>query len=229
VDWSPFDIVGLDAFRGLRNAATYRDDLRREFAHGKPVAIMEVGCCTFRGAGDYGGAGRHIAMEPDSVTPKPGLVRDEGEQVRHLDDLMPIFEDEGADSVFWFSFAGYGTPHRLKGPDPDLVHARGVDGASGETGTFVLSVPDHRAAAMGALAVRSSDSKARKASSCLHSTAPLALDARNWAQRWPGVGSPRRSRAHSGTTWWTSRSRHRLRPCRKPYSTEVRARSFSAR
>ncbi|WP_406311722.1 hypothetical protein OHA77_23825 [Streptosporangium sp. NBC_01639] len=33
MDWSPFDIVGLDAFRGLRNAATYRDDLRKEFAH----------------------------------------------------------------------------------------------------------------------------------------------------------------------------------------------------
>lgn len=69
---------------------------------------------------DYGGAGRHIAMEPDGVTPKPGLVRDQGEQVRYLDDLMPIFEDEGVDSVFWFNFAGYGTPHRLKGPDPDL-------------------------------------------------------------------------------------------------------------
>jgi hypothetical protein len=82
---------------------------------------MEVGCCTFRGAGDYGGAGWHVAMEPDGLTPKPGLVRDEGEQVRYLDDLMPIFEDEGVDSVFWFSFAGYGTPHRLKGPDPDLA------------------------------------------------------------------------------------------------------------
>ncbi|WP_428949976.1 hypothetical protein [Streptomyces sp. cg35] len=42
VDWSPFGIVGLDAFRGVRNAATYRDDLREEFSHGKPVAIMEV-------------------------------------------------------------------------------------------------------------------------------------------------------------------------------------------
>ncbi|SED95013.1 hypothetical protein SAMN04490357_6419 [Streptomyces misionensis] len=121
VDWSPFDIVGLDAFRSLRNAATYRDDLRKEFTHGKPVAIMEVGCCTFRGAGDYGGSGWYVAMEPDGVTPKPHLVRDEGEQVRCLDELMPVFEDEGVDSVFWFSFAGYGTPHRLSGPDPDLA------------------------------------------------------------------------------------------------------------
>lgn len=121
VDWSPFDIVGLDAFRGLRNAATYRDDLRKEFAHGKPVAILEVGCCTYRGAGDYGGAGWYMAMEADGVTPKPGLVRDEGEQVRYLDDLLPVFEEEGVDSLFWFSFAGYSTPHRTSGPDPDLA------------------------------------------------------------------------------------------------------------
>lgn len=121
VDWSPFDIVGLDAFRGLRNAATYRDDLRKEFAHGKPVAITEVGCCTFRGAGDYGGSGWYVAMGPDGVTPKADLVRDESEQVRYLDDLLPAFEEEGVDSLFWFSFAGYGTPHRSSGPDPDLA------------------------------------------------------------------------------------------------------------
>lgn len=121
MDWSPFDIVGLDAFRGLRNAATYRNDLRKEFAHGKPVAITEVGCCTFRGAGDYGGSGWYVAMEPDGVTPKADLVRDESEQVRYLDDLLPIFEEEGVDSLFWFSFAYYGTPHRSSGPDPDLA------------------------------------------------------------------------------------------------------------
>jgi hypothetical protein len=122
VDWSPFDIVGLDAFRGLRNAATYRDDLRKEFIHGKPVAILEVGCCTFRGAGDYGGAGWYVAMEPDGVTLKSDLVRDEGEQVRYLNDLMPIFEKEGVDSVFWFSFADYRNPHRPHtGPDLDMA------------------------------------------------------------------------------------------------------------
>jgi hypothetical protein len=104
--------VGLDAFRGLRNAPTYRDDLRKEFAHGKPVAIMEAGCCTYQGAGDYGGAGWYMAKEADGVTLKPDLVRDEGEQVRYLDDLMTVFEEEGVDSAFWFSFVGFATPHR---------------------------------------------------------------------------------------------------------------------
>ncbi|MGW2104113.1 hypothetical protein ACWCPX_41915 [Streptomyces olivaceoviridis] len=99
MDWSPFDIVGLDAFRSLRNAAPYRNDLRKEFTHGKPVAIMEVGCCTFRGAGDYGGSGWYVAMEPDGVTPKPHLVRDESEQVRYLDELITVFGDEGVDCL----------------------------------------------------------------------------------------------------------------------------------
>ncbi|MFE9865188.1 hypothetical protein ACFYPZ_21050 [Streptomyces sp. NPDC005506] len=122
VDWGPFDIVGLDAFRGLRNAATYRDDLRREFTHGKPVAILEVGCCTFREAGDYGGAGWYVAMEPDGVTLKSDLVRDESEQVRYIDDLMPIFDEEGVDSVFWFSFVDGRNPHRThSGPDLDMA------------------------------------------------------------------------------------------------------------
>ncbi|GAA2591664.1 hypothetical protein [Streptomyces tubercidicus] len=121
VDWAPFDIVGLDAFRSLRNAPTYRTDLRKECGHGKPVAIMEAGCCTYRGAGEHGGAGWYMAREADGVTLKPGLVRDEGEQVRYLDDLMTVFEGEGVDSVFWFSFAGFSTPHRTSGPDEDLA------------------------------------------------------------------------------------------------------------
>ncbi|WP_158812996.1 hypothetical protein [Streptomyces rimosus] len=46
VDRAPFDIVGLDAFRSLRNAAAYRAGLRKECGHGKPVAIMEAGGVT---------------------------------------------------------------------------------------------------------------------------------------------------------------------------------------
>lgn len=122
MNWEPFDIIGLDAFRGLRNAATHRDDLRKERAHGKPVAILEVGCCTFQGAGDYGGAGWYVAMEADGVTLKSDLVRDEGEQVRYVDDLMPIFDEEGIDSVSWFSFIDHRTPHRTNGaPDLDMA------------------------------------------------------------------------------------------------------------
>ncbi|MEV4108089.1 hypothetical protein [Nonomuraea sp. NPDC049695] len=111
VDWTPFDIV--DAYRNRHNFATFREDLRQYFTHGKPVAVAEAGCCTFRSAGDWGTGGWTVIEEGGTV--KPGTVRDEGEQVRYMDDLMAVFEEVGMDTVFWFSFAGFELPHR---PDP---------------------------------------------------------------------------------------------------------------
>ncbi len=117
VDWTPFDIVGVDAYRSSRNSATYREDLRAYFAHGKPVVVTEAGCCAYRGAGDMGAAGWLVVQPDDTVT--PGTVRDEGEQVRYMDDLLPLFEEEGIDTTFWFSFVCYALPHR-KDPLRDL-------------------------------------------------------------------------------------------------------------
>ena len=65
VDWTPFDVVAVDAYRDCNNASTYREDLRRQFRHGKPVVITEFGCCTYRGAADRGGLGWAI------VSPTP--------------------------------------------------------------------------------------------------------------------------------------------------------------
>jgi hypothetical protein len=39
-------------------------------------------------------------------------ARDESEQVRYLHDLLEIFDAAGVDSAFWFTFAGFGLPHR---------------------------------------------------------------------------------------------------------------------
>lgn len=118
IDWSPFDIVAVDAYRNIRNAETYRDQLRQYFSHGKPVVVTEVGCCTFQGAGDLG-AGGWTVIGPDGRI-APGTVRDEGEQVRYMNDLLPLFEEEGIDTVFWFSFAGFELPHRPGDPPTDL-------------------------------------------------------------------------------------------------------------
>ncbi|MEU9123909.1 hypothetical protein AB0C96_29275 [Streptomyces sp. NPDC048506] len=110
IDWTPFDIVGIDAYRSARNAATYREDLREYFAHGKPVVVTEAGCCAYRGAGDMGAAGWLVVKADHTVA--PGTVRDEGEQVRYMDALLQVFEEEGIDTAFWFSFACYALPHR---------------------------------------------------------------------------------------------------------------------
>jgi hypothetical protein len=45
--------------------------------------------------------------------------RDEGEQVTYLRDLLEIFEQEGVDTAFWFTFASYDLPYR-PGPRDDL-------------------------------------------------------------------------------------------------------------
>lgn len=102
VDWEPFDLVGTDAYRAAHNAGTFRTHLREFFRHGKPVAVTEFGTCAYRGAGDLGGMAWNL--------PPGGVVPDEDEQVRYLDELLTVFEEEGVDTALWFSFAGYDRP-----------------------------------------------------------------------------------------------------------------------
>lgn len=101
VDWEPFDLVSLDAYRTAQNADTFRTDVRESLSHGKPVAITEYGTCAYRGAGDLGG----MAWQPPG-----GAIPDEDEQVRYLNELLDIFEEEGVDTALWFSFANYDKP-----------------------------------------------------------------------------------------------------------------------
>jgi hypothetical protein len=101
VDWAPFDLVSIDAYRTAQNAGTFRAHLREFFSHGKPVAITEYGTCAYAGAGDLGG----MAWQPP-----PGAVPDEDEQVRYLGELLDIFEEEGVDTALWLSFANYDKP-----------------------------------------------------------------------------------------------------------------------
>ncbi|MDX2606194.1 hypothetical protein PV379_05850 [Streptomyces caniscabiei] len=101
VDWGPFDLVGIDAYRTAQNADTFRIHLREAVSHGKPVAITEYGTCAYRGAGDLGG----MAWQPPQ-----GAIPDEDEQVRYLNELLDIFEEEDVDTALWYSFANYDKP-----------------------------------------------------------------------------------------------------------------------
>ena len=137
VDWSLFDIVSVDAYRDATNAATYAETVRGWQTHGKPVAVTEFGCATYRGAADRGGTGWAVV---DRGVDPPRLdgeyLRDEQEQVRYLHQVLPVLEAEGVDTAFWFSFAGFELPHRPHDPAHDLdVSSYGLvavlDGASG--------------------------------------------------------------------------------------------------
>jgi hypothetical protein len=57
VDWSLFDFVCLDYYRGKQNRYSYGQRLERHFTHGKSVIITEMGLCTYQGAEDKGGRG----------------------------------------------------------------------------------------------------------------------------------------------------------------------------
>jgi hypothetical protein len=136
IDWAPFDIVSFDGYRDAGNRGYFPGSIRRLFRHGKPVAITEFGCCPYRGAADRGGLGWAI-IDYEAVPPRldGDYVRDEGEQVRYLNELLDVFSGAGVDSAFWFSFAGFGLP-RHDDPRRDLdLASYGVVSVLDDNGT----------------------------------------------------------------------------------------------
>jgi hypothetical protein len=137
VDWSLFDIVGIDAYRDAGNRSVYREQLRAYAAHKRPVVVTEFGCCTYKGAQDRGGAGWAIvdrSAQPPRLT--EAVVRDEQVQVKYLEESLDIFREEKIEGAFWFTFASYTYPWRHD-PRHDLDSAaygvvRVLDDATGE-------------------------------------------------------------------------------------------------
>lgn len=122
VDWTPFDIISVDAHRSKEVAHIYQQGIRALVAQGKPVAITEFGCTTQRGASDHGGHGGGEMIEYDGTTPvrlNGDYIRDEQEQATYLRELLDIFTAEGVDAAFVCTFVCYGWPHRSN-PREDL-------------------------------------------------------------------------------------------------------------
>ncbi|MGI5269143.1 hypothetical protein ACQEUU_08340 [Nonomuraea sp. CA-218870] len=117
VDWTPFDIVSVDAHRSKEVAHLYQEGIRTLVAQDKPVAITEFGCTTHRGAADDGARSGEI-VDYDGGLPlrlTGHYVRDEQEQATYLRELLDVFTAEGVDAAFVCTFACYGLVHR---PDP---------------------------------------------------------------------------------------------------------------
>jgi hypothetical protein len=127
VDWGQFDIIATDAgYRSREMAAQHRDLIRAYVAmgtsQGKPVAVTEFGCGTFRGAADvahrgvtsivWGDDGRAVGLSAD-------YERDEGEQAAYLRESLEVLDAEGVDAAFVYTFARYDLPHRAD-PRSDL-------------------------------------------------------------------------------------------------------------
>jgi hypothetical protein len=156
VDWTPFDFVGVDAYRSIEVADRYRDAIRALVAQGKPVAITEFGCCTYRGAADVGARGMFIIDWDDDGRPT-GLngdyIRDEAEQATYLRELLDVFTAEGVDSAFVNIFAYYHLPHRTPArQDLDLASSGVVKVLEDRLGQTYPDMPWEPKAAFGLLA-----------------------------------------------------------------------------
>ncbi len=108
VEWSRFDFAGVDLYRDARLRDRFSEVLQRYVASGRPVAIMEFGCCTYRGAAGAGGRGFAILDTAEGQSTPPRLngtyVRDEAEQARELTEMLSIFDAGGVDATFVMTF-----------------------------------------------------------------------------------------------------------------------------
>jgi hypothetical protein len=115
VDWSLFDIIATDAgYRTAARATQFRDDIRAFVAQGramgKPVAVTEFGCATFRGASSLTNRGETMIEWGEGARPvrlKGEFTRDEEDQARYIGELLDVFESEGVDAAFVYTFARY--------------------------------------------------------------------------------------------------------------------------
>jgi hypothetical protein len=120
VDWSGFDVVGVNLYRSRANAAGYESRLRSLLEWGKPVVITEFGCGAFVGADERGASSfRVVRWLADPPVVQDGVVRDEATQARYLTELMALYERHGVEGCFVFTFAMPDFPHRAD-PRHDL-------------------------------------------------------------------------------------------------------------
>jgi hypothetical protein len=135
-------------YRTKEMAPRFRQQIRGFVAQGrvlgKPVAITEFGCMTYRGAADLGGSELSL-IEWDNARParlRGDYVRDEDEQASYLSELLEVFESERVDNAFVYTFARYDLPHRSNaGEDFDLASRGIVKVLEGESSSDVRRYP----------------------------------------------------------------------------------------
>jgi membrane protease YdiL (CAAX protease family) len=120
VDWEPFDYVGLDTYRDSSNARRYADDLSRHVSRGKPVLVVEFGCCSFEGAAERGPNGFEVLNWRTSPPTVPnGVVRNEQVQADYISRSLDAFESTGVHGSFLWGFSEPTLTHSTE-PSEDL-------------------------------------------------------------------------------------------------------------
>jgi len=142
VDWSIFDFVCLDYYRGDRNRDSYGERLQRHFAHGKPVIITELGCCTYKGAEDKGGRGFMIIDSNNSEKLNGDYIRDEEMQAREISEMLQLVDHEGVEGAFVFTFVSPSLPYNETPKyDLDMASYSLVKSIRGQNGVIYPELP----------------------------------------------------------------------------------------
>jgi hypothetical protein len=105
INWGPFDIVGVDHYRASYNKSIYAKQLQGYYKFNKPVAVLEFGCCAYKGAEDKGPTGWAITeVVAGKRVIKGEYTRDETVQANYITELLDIFKQEKVHAVFVFTF-----------------------------------------------------------------------------------------------------------------------------
>ena len=118
VDWSLFDLVGVDHYRDARVKARYVQMLEPLLTQDKPVVVTEFGMRTYRDADASGALGfgvtdpkslvlHQIPVVGRAVRPhlkKGNYVRDEEHQAREIVETLAILDAAGVDGAFVCTF-----------------------------------------------------------------------------------------------------------------------------
>ncbi len=90
------------------NKSSYVNELRKYKGFGKPLVVLEFGCCTYKGAEDKGAMGWAIVdWKKDPPELKEKYIRDEEIQSKNILELLDIFENEKILGAFVFTFITY--------------------------------------------------------------------------------------------------------------------------
>ncbi|MFF1932046.1 hypothetical protein [Streptomyces sp. NPDC058228] len=126
VDWGPFNVVGLDAYRDRQTEEEYIDIFERHHVYGKPVATLEFGACKYEGAGALGSGGYAVLQgtNPDGTGIWAGGVvptRSETEQADYIETQARLMATAGVDAVFVFEFSKPALPTGERAKDLDMA------------------------------------------------------------------------------------------------------------
>ncbi|QSB16163.1 hypothetical protein JQS43_07635 [Natronosporangium hydrolyticum] len=113
IDWSRFDVAGINLYRQGRDTEGYARRLRELTARlDRPLVITEFGCGAYQGA-EVRGAGSFFAVNwfADPPRLRKGIVRDESVQARYLVELLHLYQEVGVHGAFVFTFTMPDFPH----------------------------------------------------------------------------------------------------------------------